>query len=62
MQPSDTVQWRILDAAVTVPTSMIAITAFYGIWTGLDFMFASTDTFPWGLALNASYCCVSNFQ
>ena len=44
---------------ITVGTSLIAITAFYGTWTGLDFIFKSTDTRPYGLATNGAYCFVS---
>ena len=38
--------------------NLIAITAFYGTWTGLDHIFAPTDTIPYGLALNGAYCCI----
>ena len=44
---------------ITLLTSLVSITAFYGVWTGLDFMFAPTDTKPYGLGLNGAYCAVS---
>ena len=41
---------------------MIAISAFYGIWTGLDHMFEKTDVTLDGKALNATYCVILGFS
>ena len=44
---------------ISVLTSLIAVSAFYGTWTGLDFMFKGSDEIsPSHRGLNGAYCYV----
>ena len=37
---------------------LMAVTSFYGLWTGLDFLFKETDTTPDMIATNGAICSV----
>ena len=63
LQGSDSLKWRVLDNVISSLTGLIATSAFYGTWTGLDFIFAATDKIsPNQKGLNGAYCyvCKSN--
>ena len=59
---SDSYKWRMIDVLITMPVNLVAISAFYGLWTGLDHMFAKTDVTLDGKGMNATYCTVSSFN
>ena len=56
---SDSYKWRMIDVLITMPVNLVAISAFYGLWTGLDHMFEKTDVTLDGKGMNATYCAVS---
>ena len=56
---SDSYKWRMIDILITMPVNLVAISAFYGLWTGLDHMFEKTDVTLDGKGMNATYCTVS---
>ena len=59
LQGSDSFKWRVLDIVISILTSLIAVSAFYGTWTGLDFMFEASDQISTSQkGLNGAYCYV----
>ena len=44
---------------VTMPTLLLGVNAFYGLWTGLDHIFENSDQ-KGNRALNGAICYVKN--
>jgi hypothetical protein len=58
-QANDPLLRRLFDIVVTMPLNLLAICAFYGTWTGLDWIFHDSDVKSLdALGLNGAYCVV----
>ena len=60
-KPFDSYSWRIADISISSVLNLFAVSAYYGIWTGLDDIFAQTDVTKDGLTLSGTICVILGF-